>query len=171
MNFRGNPCVWNCISPIGRQCASGLSLLLLSCRSFLSAAAHGLIGRPPGTFWPTSRNIAIGGVPGGATGAGCTAPAGRRAAPQPAEVRLAVRRSRHRRVHIRLALGVLRHSARGIAPATAPAERGATVTTNATTDNQRTTRFIRASLTRTSVLCSTRVRIVLGGGVFRSAWE
>src|SRR5437667_2310347 len=52
--------------PIGRQCASGLSLLFVSFRAFLSSAAHGLNGRPSGNPAPISKNVATGGVPGGA---------------------------------------------------------------------------------------------------------
>ena len=45
MNFRGAPWVWNCTIPIGRQCASGLSLLLFSFRSFEQRRAFGLEGQ------------------------------------------------------------------------------------------------------------------------------
>src|SRR5436190_17624876 len=56
--------------PIGRQCASGLSLLFTSFRAFFRSAAHGWNGRPSGNPAPMSKNVATGGVPGGAgTGA------------------------------------------------------------------------------------------------------
>src|SRR5438132_9088974 len=54
------------MKPIGRQCASGLSLLFVSFRAFLRAAAHGWNGRPSGNPAPISKNVATGGVPGGA---------------------------------------------------------------------------------------------------------
>src|ERR1700687_3113037 len=47
--------------PIGRQCASGLSLLFAARRAFTSSAAHGCSGRPSLTFAPTSRNVVTGG--------------------------------------------------------------------------------------------------------------
>src|SRR2546425_9585479 len=49
------------MTPIGRQCASGLSLLLAARRDFTSSAAHGCSGRPSLTFAPTSRNVVTGG--------------------------------------------------------------------------------------------------------------
>src|SRR5213593_2703533 len=42
--------------PIGRQCASGLSLLSSACRFFTSSAAQDRMGRPPCTPVPMSRN-------------------------------------------------------------------------------------------------------------------
>ena len=48
--------MWNCIRPIGRQCASGLSLLFFSTRSFFSAVAQGVNGRPPFSVEPISKN-------------------------------------------------------------------------------------------------------------------
>src|SRR5215831_1597299 len=56
--------------PIGRQCASGLSLLLSAMRFFTSSAAHGCSGKPSLMPAPTSRNVASGGVPGGGGGGG-----------------------------------------------------------------------------------------------------
>src|SRR3984893_13221235 len=47
--------------PIGRQCASGLSLLFPALRVFTSSAAHGCSGRPSLTFAPTSRKVVTGG--------------------------------------------------------------------------------------------------------------
>ena len=54
---------------MGRQFASGLSLALTSIRFFLSSAAHGVYGKPPGMFAPASKNVAIGG-PFGSNGTG-----------------------------------------------------------------------------------------------------
>src|SRR5580700_9106818 len=62
MIFLACGCMCNCVRPRGRQCASGLSLLLLSLRSFRSAAAQGVNGRPPGTVEPMSKNSLM---PGG----------------------------------------------------------------------------------------------------------
>src|SRR5437867_12124958 len=56
--------------PMGRQCASGLSLLLSAIRFFTTSAAHGCSGRPSLNPAPTSRNVATGGVPGGGGGGG-----------------------------------------------------------------------------------------------------
>ena len=70
MILRGWPCVWNCVRPIGRQFASGLSLSFNAIRCFFSSAAHGVSGRPPGTFAPISQKAAIGGEFGSAGGAG-----------------------------------------------------------------------------------------------------
>src|SRR5260221_85543 len=47
--------------PIGRQCASGLSLLFSALRAFTRSAAHGCSGRPSLKFAPTSRNVVTGG--------------------------------------------------------------------------------------------------------------
>src|SRR5689334_12349438 len=44
--FRGWPWVWSCITPSGRQCASGLSLLFSATRWRWSSAAQGWNGRP-----------------------------------------------------------------------------------------------------------------------------
>src|ERR1700693_325422 len=55
--------------PIGRQCASGLSLLLAALRAFTRSAAHGCNGRPSLTFAPTSRNV-VTGAPAENEGAG-----------------------------------------------------------------------------------------------------
>ena len=41
MILRGCGCVWNCMFPIGRQWASGLSFMLSAMRCFLSASAQG----------------------------------------------------------------------------------------------------------------------------------
>ena len=65
-------CMCNCVRPSGKQCASGLSLLLLSLRSFRIAAAQGVNGRPPGTVEPISKNSL---TPGG-RGPRPTLPAG-----------------------------------------------------------------------------------------------
>src|SRR5688572_17897292 len=54
------------MKPIGRHHASGLSLLFVSLRVFFNAAAHGWNGRPSGNPAPMSKNVAMGGVPGGA---------------------------------------------------------------------------------------------------------
>src|SRR5262245_51490938 len=70
MIFRGCGCVWNCMLPIGRQCASGLSLLLSAMRFFTSSAAHDWMGNPSGNPRPTLANVATGGVPGGGGGGG-----------------------------------------------------------------------------------------------------
>src|SRR4029453_385518 len=51
--------------PIGRQCASGLSLLLSPIRFFTSSAAHGWYGAPPSTCAPTFPNTNL---PGGGAG-------------------------------------------------------------------------------------------------------
>src|SRR5262245_66076550 len=61
------------MKPIGRQCASGLSLLLSAIRFFTSSTAHGCSGKPPCIAEPASRNDAIGGVPGGGGGGGAGA--------------------------------------------------------------------------------------------------
>src|SRR5262249_47948101 len=44
------------MKPMGRQCASGLSLLPSACRFFTSSAAQGRMGRPACTPVPMSRN-------------------------------------------------------------------------------------------------------------------
>ena len=56
MILRGCGCVCSCMSPSGRQWASGLSLLLSAIRVFSSSAAHGWNGRPPGTPDPMLKN-------------------------------------------------------------------------------------------------------------------
>src|SRR5436309_4144198 len=63
------------MKPIGRQCASGLSLLLSAIRFFTSSAAQGCKGRPSLKPAPTSRNVAAatpsaGVVAGGLGGGG-----------------------------------------------------------------------------------------------------
>src|SRR5438309_4622711 len=58
--------------PIGRQWASGLSLLLPSIRFFSSAEPYGVKGRPSLNVEPMSRKVASGGAP--LTGAGGGAP-------------------------------------------------------------------------------------------------
>ena len=68
-NFLGMPCVWNCMMPIGRQCASGLSLLLPAVRFFSSSEPYGVSGRPSLNVDPISRNVASG-SPVVATGGG-----------------------------------------------------------------------------------------------------
>ena len=70
MTLRGWPCVWNCVMPIGRQFASGLSLSFTAIRCFFSSVAHGVRGKPLGTFAPSSQKAAIGGELGSALGAG-----------------------------------------------------------------------------------------------------
>src|SRR6185503_9060375 len=88
MIFLGNGCDVICITPIGRQCASGLSLLLSAMRCFTNSAAHGWYGAPPGTCAPILPNTdpegpagtgaatggagvpAAGGVPGAAAATG-----------------------------------------------------------------------------------------------------
>src|SRR5262245_15838328 len=70
MTLRGWPCMWNCVRPIGRQFASGFSLLLSAIRCFFKSAAHGVSGSPSGMFVPRSPNVATGGVPGGGGGGG-----------------------------------------------------------------------------------------------------
>src|SRR3954452_16103782 len=60
--------------PIGRQFASGLSLVPSSDRFCLSSAAQGRNGSPPGMFAPTLLNVDAGGSPGGDTGGGATLP-------------------------------------------------------------------------------------------------
>src|ERR1700688_1114757 len=49
------------MSPIGRQCASGLALLFAARRVFTSSAAQGGSARPSLTFAPTSRKVVTGG--------------------------------------------------------------------------------------------------------------
>src|SRR5687767_9056076 len=73
--------MWNCVIPIGRQRASGLSLLLAASRCFLSSAAHGVYGRPPDMLAPSSKNVATGGE-FGSTGGGA-APRPRAPPPSP----------------------------------------------------------------------------------------
>src|SRR5215218_4322864 len=51
--------------PIGRQWASGLSLLLSAFRFFSTSAPQGVRGSPPLMLAPTSRNVASGGPSGG----------------------------------------------------------------------------------------------------------
>src|SRR5688572_20719433 len=55
----------NCSRPIGRQSASGLSLLLAAFRTRFSSAAQGWNGSPSLKPAPTSKKVASGGVPGG----------------------------------------------------------------------------------------------------------
>src|SRR6185369_13504999 len=50
--------------PIGRQFASGLSLLFVAIRAFFRSAAHGVKGSPPGIFAPRSKKVARGGALG-----------------------------------------------------------------------------------------------------------
>src|SRR2546428_11867089 len=111
MTFLGNGCDVICITPIGRQCASGLSLLLSAMRCFTSSAAHGWYGAPPGTCAPILPNTDPEGPAGGpvaatggagvpptgggpraaaATGAprGGAAPRGGRGPPPPEQIRL-----------------------------------------------------------------------------------
>src|SRR5579859_5163938 len=44
--LRGWPWLWSCIRPMGKQCASGLSLLFEATRCRCSSAAQGWKGRP-----------------------------------------------------------------------------------------------------------------------------
>ncbi len=67
--FRGCGCSWNWSRPIGRQCASGLSLLWSSLRCFSRSAAHGRSGRPPFMFEPMLKKVAAGGALGSDDGA------------------------------------------------------------------------------------------------------
>src|SRR5438552_14266418 len=55
---------------MGRQCASGLSLLFSARRAFTRSEAQGSIGRPSLNPEPTFLNEALGGVPGGSSGGG-----------------------------------------------------------------------------------------------------
>src|SRR5215831_8244230 len=50
---------------MGRQFASGFSLLLSAIRCFFNSAAHGVKGKPSDILVPRSPNVAMGGVPGG----------------------------------------------------------------------------------------------------------
>src|SRR5438876_6323393 len=78
MIFLGNGCDVICITPIGRQCASGLSLLLSAIRCFTNSAAHGWYGAPPGSCAPMLPNTDADGPaggPGAATGGAGAPPA------------------------------------------------------------------------------------------------
>src|SRR5262245_1343997 len=81
MIFRGNGCAIICITPIGRQCASGLSLLLSAMRCLTRSAAHGWYGAPPATCAPILPNTPPPGVgapvvaPGTPVAAGAVVPA------------------------------------------------------------------------------------------------
>ena len=74
MNLRGYGCAVICMMPIGKQCASGLSLLLSATRFFTRSAAHGWYGAPPGVCPPMSPKTLPPGrapaVPGAAVPAG-----------------------------------------------------------------------------------------------------
>src|SRR5438128_12473251 len=79
MIFLGNGCDVICITPIGRQCASGLSLLLSAIRCFTSSAAHGWYGAPPGSCAPILPNTdpeGPAGGPGTATRGAAAPPSG-----------------------------------------------------------------------------------------------
>src|SRR5437773_4176562 len=80
MIFLGNGCDVICITPIGRQCASGLSLLLSAIRCFTNSAAHGWYGAPPESCAPMLPNTDPEGPAGGpgaaAGGAGVPAAGG-----------------------------------------------------------------------------------------------
>src|SRR5215510_329180 len=54
------------MKPIGRQCASGLSLLLSAMRFFTRSSAQGWRGRPSGKPAPTLKKVALGGPAFGA---------------------------------------------------------------------------------------------------------
>src|SRR3954452_6887642 len=56
--------------PMGRQCASGLSLLLRALRLANSSAPYGDSGRPSLNVEPISRKVAKGGAPAGLAGGG-----------------------------------------------------------------------------------------------------
>src|SRR5258708_5365952 len=56
MIFLGYRCAFSCAMPIGRQCASGLSLLLSAIRFLTRSAAHGWYGAPPGVLLPMLPN-------------------------------------------------------------------------------------------------------------------
>src|SRR5688572_29904363 len=60
--------------PIGRQCASGLSLLFPATRVLSNSAPYGVSGSPPVMFWATSRKPATGGPLGGGAAAPCRPP-------------------------------------------------------------------------------------------------
>src|SRR5262245_44120343 len=57
------------MKPIGRQCASGLSLLLSAMRFLTRSAAHDCIGKPSLKPPPTFPNVANG-IPSGGSGGG-----------------------------------------------------------------------------------------------------
>src|SRR5213592_116277 len=79
MIFLGNGCDVSCITPIGRQCASGLSLLLSAIRCFTNSAAHGWYGAPPGICAPILPNTdpdGPAGGPGAAAGGAGVSPTG-----------------------------------------------------------------------------------------------
>src|SRR5688572_11656886 len=69
MKRRGAPCVCSWMMPIGKQCASGLSLLLPATRFFKISAPYGVNGAPPVIAPAISRKLATGGPAGGAGGA------------------------------------------------------------------------------------------------------
>src|SRR5258706_1553545 len=56
MIFLGYGCESSCMIPIGRQWASGLSLLLSATRFFTRSEAHGWYGAPPSVCEPTFPN-------------------------------------------------------------------------------------------------------------------
>src|SRR5436190_22812043 len=62
------------MNPIGRQCASGLSLLLSAIRFLTRSAAHGWKGSPSGKPWPALPNVATGIAFAGGGVAGAAAP-------------------------------------------------------------------------------------------------
>src|SRR6478609_5099043 len=70
MIFRGCGCMCNCVSPSGRQCASGLSLLPSAVRFARSSFAHGVNGNPSLTAAPMLKNAPSGGALGSAAGGG-----------------------------------------------------------------------------------------------------
>ena len=134
MIFLGCGCMWSCIRPSGRQCASGLSLLFSDRRAFTRSAAHGSIGRPSLNPEPMFLNVAFGGVPGGSSGGGPPLgppfgppgpPFGHRAArsaaaagpakiPDSREIGMAIGRLGRGRVELRLAVGRARDSGGGV---------------------------------------------------------
>src|SRR3984893_18596085 len=62
------------MNPIGRQFASGLSLLLSAMRFFTSSAAHGCNGRPSLNTYPTVPKVASGTWSSETSGAAGAAP-------------------------------------------------------------------------------------------------
>src|SRR5579862_2530255 len=73
---------------MGRQCASGLSLLLLAFRSAKTCCAHGLKGRPSLKFAPMLPKVASGGASGSAGGGGAPLPWAPARPPPPRPARL-----------------------------------------------------------------------------------
>src|SRR5580704_11296462 len=66
----------SCMSPSGKQCASGLSLLFSALRLVKRSAAHGNKGRPSLNPCPMFLKLATGGPEGGGGGGAAGASAG-----------------------------------------------------------------------------------------------